>query len=554
MNGVAADPSTATFVILEAGPEEADDPVPVVPDPTTPSITVNLEVVPGRFSTFAVPLTEDMLRDLVEVAFACGGSATVTAVIDSVRQRVPQERAPQPTRPPPSSLPWVFRPIPRVDHPPVPLSEPQRERADLLAKALGVLTDAETSLRERMVDALADVDDAVRRVFLELLADTRVKCALARCGLVEDVVDPQTGSRALVSPPVDVAHDGEVRFWALREAVVELDGLARGVRAADEAVTPWAGPSMATAAEPLAQRIEAQALFVAAWQRWVLQFPVLAVVARDVLKATGDREQRDLLEDLKGRGAYTNELDTLLRTAVVGALRDAWAAGPDLAEEVSAAANTCREMASHLDRDAEVIYGERHPLFRYPLLVWTALERIGAGPDSMEYAAAASALAIAADVAAKEAVAAEEAESILGWAQVGFGVAAMIPVVGEAVALAGALLAAGRVIATVVDYRTQRARRAAFGIHADRLSLPDPDGLGVILKAVSLSADMLPLLGLPAKLAGKWLRVTALAGRLSGAEKAVHTGAHFLPQVQETIAYLLGIEIERRAAIPIPVP
>jgi hypothetical protein len=544
--------------VLDPGPDEPDDPQPPPPDRSTPTVIVNIDAAPDRTHKIEVAITESSLAEAVEVAFYCGGSPAVTQVITSVEGQLAARRGLRRTpwtHPPPSAFPPAFRSIPPPD--PIEIEQArdpiEHARAEELTTAIGLLRGAERDLRDRIVDALAEVDDAARRVFLEELTETRVRCALTRCGLFEDAYGP-SGSPANVLPAVSPA--GEQTYRRLRAGIVGLDGLARGVQETEKIAGPYDPPGVADLAEPLAARRKAREAFLAEWYKLIADFPVLAVVARDVLTATGGMDLHDLTIYNRGH-SYLNPLDLLIRKAVTAALRDAWKAGPSLAKDYLEAADQVRAHAATLADPADVLYGENHPLFAYPLIVWGGLQRIGAAPNTLEYAATASALAIAAAAAARRAAAASAYEELMNAIQLGFGVATMIPVVGAAAGVAGGVIAALRAIIAISDYQSDTRRRQAFGVYADRLEIPDPDGLGVVLTVAGLVPDMLPILGPAAKLAGRYLRVAALGAELAPATQAAEhaigvRGADFLPLVLEALGIGLGREMERRARLPIP--
>ncbi|MDP9484223.1 MAG: hypothetical protein M3Q49_00220, partial [Actinomycetota bacterium] len=488
-----------------------------------PPTLVYVQLLPGPPERFggppevAVPVTEEALEDIAEVCFHSGGSRLVDQNIELLASRKREIETGHGAGSPGS-----------------------RFFAGELQRAIDLLTEARRDQMERIADALADVDDAARRILAELLKGAQDSCRMGRSGLVEDPINTH--------PSIDWSRQGELRFRALRAGVVELDGLARAVREAEGAVNPDPLypriPGVASAQDPYLLRTRARQEFAVAWRRWVAEYPFLAVAGKRLLAETGDSfEQPELVELSRQRGNYENALDELIRAAVVEVARETLSAGAKLTKEYRAEAQKAREIAADLEVPGDRVYAENHPLWRYPLIVQAALERIGAGPGTLEYAAAMSALERAAELQERKKVKAAGIDEVLGWASLGFGVVALLPVVGQFAALFAGLCATVRMLSAISEYETEEQQRAAFGPLATQFALPDPDGAGLLVKVLGLGAEAVPLLGVPGKFAGRLIRVTATQALVGEAAlEAVSLGIDVLALATEA-------EIERVSAL-----
>ena len=134
---------------------------------------------------------------------------------------------------------------------------------------------------------------------------------------------------------------------------------------------------------------------------------------------------------------------------------------------------------------------------------------MGAGPGSLEYAAATETIQVAAVLKRFEVKRDASLVNTLNWASLGFGTASMVPVIGP-FALAAAIACAG---ALSVYYHSQydkaKLKRDALGPLAVAYGFADPDGSGLLLAEFSADLNLgMQAFGALAGLAGKMLRFT----------------------------------------------
>jgi hypothetical protein len=338
--------------------------------------------------------------------------------------------------------------------------------------------------RGEIVTALAAVSEAGRRGLVACLDQVRAQLALPRYGLV-----PGTGSAR-----APIAADGREAYRAFRADLAALDPLRR-------AVVRWSFtiPENAPRAreEFEGDRRRYTEAFAAAVRRW----PVLAVVGATVLRDLG----KAAAADVRRWGSGTDEtwsLDDDLRRAVTKAAADAADHRPDLerrhvrgADDGLRAARRSAAAGLPSVYPPEKMIGRLDPLWRQPFLVTAALEELRYRPGSLAYAAALSALEVAEEDEADRRATRDATERLLGWAVLGFGVLAFVPVVGQLAVLAMITTQAVVALDHAFAHVDAHARAAALGPAAARFGYADPDGLGLLVEVLGLGADVLPLLG-----------------------------------------------------------
>lgn len=544
------------LALEEAGGAGGDAGDPQAPAARPEEVRVHLQLgAAGEPRTgLRVPLEEEALAALLEVAFSVGGSREVDRVVGEVRAAVEALDRPVSTGPHRTPRPSLFLPHLPSALPQLP-TNPARGRRE---EALELMLRHRDDQRERVTDAMADVDEAARTVLLELIRDSQIRTSLRRSGMREDVV-ARVAEVGVFGPTVIDGDEGAARFRRLRLAVLELDGLVRGVHAAEAAGAGIGGPRAATMAsrlEPTEELARARAAYLEAWRRHVEEFPVLAVRGGAILADTTGTDPADLHEE--PFGDYTDRLSWIVRREVSGVAQTARREGAAFVRGYLERATAAREAAAGWLEvgtaspglgdgvGADVVHGQHNPFWRHPMIVRAALERIGAGPETLEYQAAHAALAVAGEVAAREKERAQSWSGLLDGALIGFGVLSMMPVVGTAAVVVSGVIAAARSLAAISSYTEERTRRMVFGMHADALDVPDPDGYGTVLAVVGNAVDVLGVLGPVGKAAGRYLRVTATARSL------VVTGRFAGPVLiaaQAGAQTALETEIERRRAV-----
>jgi hypothetical protein len=339
-------------------------------------------------------------------------------------------------------------------------------------------------LREDMTGALEEVAWQMRSVFVENLNQAQAVTRLSVFGFIDA---PPDATRTPVLADYDI-------YKSLRQAVVDLDGAARVVLEYNERQQ---SPSS-----------EAQNAFELAWQQATTNFPGLLDPGADLIAKTTRRFTADEMADYaKTEGEYRNPLDMLIRNAVWQNWHDVWNAGPRLSDEYLAASEKACSESWTSPFPPSYTHAEKSPMWQIPTIVHSALYRMGAGPGSLEYAAATETIRMAAVRQRFENKRDAALVNTLNWASLGFGMASMVPVIGP-FALAGAIACAG---ALSLYYHSQydkaKLKRDALGPLAAAYGFADPDGSGLLLAEYSADLNLgMQAFGALAALAGKMLR------------------------------------------------
>ncbi|WP_406729150.1 hypothetical protein WJ438_37665 [Streptomyces sp. GD-15H] len=487
-------------------PEEPDSPRPPV----------------SQVTTLDVPVTAEHLGELVHAVYQVGGGELVDAVVAQ-----------------PDSAPALWDPD-----------------SDTLAQARRYCAEAVDGVKEEALEALEEVDWHARLVLSELTEHLYRQTRLAQYGLVEMPLG------AAVKPPI-AWRDwlGPERYRRFRRTVLDLDKAARSFRSAGKYLvgTDRLPPPTRILGDAGKDWRAARSTFVAAWRTAVERFPALAVCGAQLLADCADRFTDDDMHEVKKQteGSFDKPFDHLIQSAVVEAWRGVREHSSDVVDEIFEQADEAQEKARRVRETPtlfepaawpEQVYGERNPLWRYPFVIAAALERCGAEPGSRAYAAATAALEAAAKAAAAEQRESELIDSALGWASLGFGVLAFVPVIGLAAGVAAMALSAGSAIVGVHRYRRQRAKYLAFGPMAPDLGVEDPAGAGLLLSAVESTYGALPVVGPLGRAGGRLLRLAALESRVT--TFVVDTVAAQLET--EAIAALIERELRKAKAYEMP--
>lgn len=344
-----------------------------------------------------------------------------------------------------------------------------------------------TELRTEVTEALEDVTLQMESVFRETLDQARAVTRLSMFGFVDA---PPAANRTPVLRDYDL-------FKTVRQAVVDLDKTARDMIAYNERLQ--SPPDAVYQA------------FDLAWQQATTNLPGLLDPGADLIAKTTRQYTADEMADFAtGEGEYRNPLDMLIRNAMWANWRDVWTAGPKLSDEYLAAAEKARRESWVSALPPPFVHAELSPMWRLPTIVHSALYRLGAGPGSIEYAAATETIRLAAARDRFEDKMGAALVDKLNWAAMGFGVASMVPVIGP-FALA-ATVACAAALAAYHHYRYEKAklRRDAFGPLAAAYGFADPDGSGLLLAEYAAYGNLgLQAFGVLSGLAGKMLRLAA---------------------------------------------
>jgi len=390
------------------------------------------------------------------------------------------------------------------------------------AATRGVADRFLAQLREDTTEALEAVAWEMRSVFLDTLDQARAVTRLSVFGFID-------------APPgatwTPVLKDYDI-YKSLRQAVVDLDGAARVVLAYNERQQ---SPSS-----------EAQSAFELAWHQATTNFPGLLDPGADLIATTTRRFTADEMTDFaKTEGEYRNPLDMLIRNAISKNWTDVWSAGPRLSDEYLAASEKACSESWTSPLPPSYTHAELSPMWQIPTIVHSALHRMGAGPGSLEYAAATETIQLAAVRQRFEEKRDASLVNTLNWASLGFGMAAMVPVIGP-FALAASIACAG---ALSLYYHSQydkaKLKRDALGPLAAAYGFADPDGSGLLLAEYSADANLgMQAFGTLAGLAGKMLRFAAVE---SETDAALHqfAGQNLPSTAEEYFTEVFDAEMRR---------
>lgn len=413
-----------------------------------------------------------------------------------------------------------------------PSEELARTRALALAESL------RQPFHEMVRDSLQLIDETALEVLDEQLDSARINCGISRCGLVGD-------SLAFPFVPPDEARQKLYRDFRNEVAAVaiatrDFEGAQQRATLAGTERIMRTVPEWARVYNPASPPVGAVELrrrkLLSVWSAAVAKFPIIAVASADFVAAAVDVAQDDntapdadfgdhfnqdkLLKLCEGDAPFDNALDRKLKRLCLKWERDIRTAGADLREELRNASDavwsaTRMQYGTRLP-DAGRILAVGQPLWRFPLIIAEALHRLGAGPGSIAYSAAAHSLELAADIAAKEKESAETKREILALASMSFGVMTLLPVVGQAAGLAASACALAIAVPSILKYREDAKQYAAFGPYAAQHHLAAPDGTGLIIDSLDAVTASLPLVGLAGRMGGRLIRLTAMRARLGG--------------------------------------
>jgi hypothetical protein len=503
-----------------------------------PTLTfpVDLPILPGRATPYRMPLDIVAAQEVLALAYAVSGREGVDVVmrsVDPVRQRA------------------IFlgsRPL-------------------LEGQARYLLEAVEAEQLWLASEALNEIEMEARDVFLELLEAARGVTQLDLYGMLE-------ASRGMAGPPVvdlNPLRDGGATYRALRTAVLDLDAAARVIRSAEQQVRQAQLRGMFVSIayvitlvngsipgpDPLAglQSLTEESLRLAGesyakvLQRHAERFPALSMVAGAIVAATGEWPRPDVESLAADTQRYDNRLDMVIRTEIGTVCRNTWRDGVALARRTLEAADGLVAYIRSAGRAAsppERVYAN-HPLWRYPLIIHAALERLGYAAGSLPHTAAVDALRVSAEEAARRSREEQESARALDWANFGFGVLAFVPVVGQ-LALAGAFaVSLTQAVAAASSYFEQREQARAFGPYAADLGLTDPEGAGwIALSFVGLVFDVVPVFRACGELGGRLVRLTALPRPVSpGLLDVIGLGTNLLSLTIAQRAADLGVQDPR---------
>ncbi|MEU3794436.1 hypothetical protein AB0F07_32350 [Streptomyces fructofermentans] len=475
----------------------AGETAPAKAPPGEPAaVPVMLRLAPGQTVEVDFGVPEEAVAELVDFLYRIGGAHLLEELLDELAGTDPR-RGPD---------------------------TPQAQRTQ---QAAGLCQAQVAAARLRALSALRTLDGVAFAVLREQLDAARAALRLSRYGLVEGTD---------YAYPVVAADAGAQETYAqLRAAVLDLDVKRRAVRRWENFTIPNNAPA---AREQFNAVLEP---YVTAYRAAIRDWPVLAVRGHQVIDALGRRQRSDVASWAAEQDG--TPLDDLIKENLGEAWRELIDEQPDFLDGVrskaAAAVRIAEQLAPPRLGRPERIFGVQHPLWRYPHLVHAALERLDLRPGDIGYAAATSALSYAAEQAALERAEETRMEAVLGWASLGFGILAMVPVVGQFALLATGVTSAVRALRSSVDYLDASSRRSALGPLADRFGFAEPNATGFVVDLLGLVSDVaLPVLG-------KALTSAIVpAGRLLAAgriQTALNTG--------ERVADLAAYTIDANAAL-----
>jgi hypothetical protein len=489
------------LTVLVPAPLEEAELDEQLPQDTKLTYQVLVPTSPQLNSPVAMQVSRAGVSDVLDLAYHAMGHAAVDQVIDSLKRSKSAA------------------------------TDDARERALAFAEVM-----REPFLRTRR-ETLKLVDDTAFDVFLDQLESARINCGIARCGFVGD---------NLVHPIVPADEERQALYKQFRTQVGELTLATRDYESAlkratlqgtlqvAKGVPAWArvfNPNSPPTGPVEMQRMK----FLRVWSAAVGKFPVLSVAGSDFVAAAvaaaqdgnmatdaefGDQFNPDRLRELcKPDAELKNALYEKLAGLCGQWARDVQKAGNELRKEFRQKAEAAAWGAANVDKGTyppEPVFGEFSPLWRYPLIIREAMQRIDAIPGSLAYAAASHTLEIAADVAAKERESAELRHEILALASMSFGVMSLLPVVGQASGLAASACALANAVPAILQYREDKQLYAAFGPYASQHHLAAPDGVGLVLNSLDAATAAMPLVGVAGRMAGRMIRLSALQARTVG--------------------------------------
>jgi len=463
--------------------------------------------------------------------------------------------------------------IMQLRHPKAPSEAPSEELAR--TRALALAENLRGPFQEMVRDTLQLIDETAKEVFEEQLDSARINCGISRCGLVnEEMAYPvvawdkarQTVYRDFRNQVAAVAiatrnYEGEQRRAA-------LDGAEQIMRRVPEWARVYNPASPPVGAVELRRR-----KLLAVWSAAVAKFPIIAVASADFVAAAvevaqddnaapdadfGDRFNQDRLLKLckeVENEEFGNPLDSKLRRLCGEWHRNIRKAGAELRKEfgeasawVWGAKTTQYGIIPAGAGDAGRFLAEGQPLWRFPLIIAEALQRIGAGPGSLAYSAASHSLEMAADIAEKERESAETDREILALASMSFGAMALLPVVGQAAGLAASACALVIAVPNILKYHEDAKQYAAFGPYAIQHHLAAPDGMGLVIDSLDAASAALPVLGVAGRMAGRLIRLTAMRATSFGGKRILLMGLQAQARSVGAVYNALDVAINAVAA------
>ncbi|HRD60105.1 MAG TPA: hypothetical protein PL137_04290, partial [Nocardioides sp.] len=377
----------ADFVVLEGGAVAA----PVAAD-GAPTLTVDLTLGGAEARPIRLPVTEAAVGQLVDVLHRLGGQQLVAelghALDDLVRD------------------------------------SPRFADATLASQAIRLLEQASVTLRGESITYLEALDTSLRRAFERDLTSAMAELRPERFGMEID-----QDAKVTVPGRSKEEPDEPTDYEVLRDFVQALDALRRLVK-------QWAFPIPKNAAQARRQ-FEQSALgpfteLLDAATQWR---PAMVVLGPRLLKELEGQSRRDI-------GTWADEdststpLDTIIQDTLVEAfleLREEQPAYRDtVLKEADKALGVARSMVGrYWEETPGAAMGRRHPLCRHAFVLQAAVEEQGYRPGDHGYAVAVEAGDAATSEQGRERRAAAELDRMLGWSALGFGVLALVPVVGQ---------------------------------------------------------------------------------------------------------------------------
>lgn len=417
-----------------------------------PTLPIDLRVAFGERRRVLLPATDAGVGEFADTCHRLGGEALVLELSYAVGAQVTADRS---------------------------------ELRPLAVDVLRLLRAHQKRLRADTLESLTALDRAARQAFEHDLTLAAVHLQPGKFGITTD-----DGGGAVVIDD----EPGRERYLGLRRWLVMLDGLRREVRA-------WSFTIPANA-QRARRDFEASVLgpYLGTMQQACTAAPGLTALAPKLVERLGKEFRRDVLAWGDDAGV-AGPLDRMVCEQVVAAYTALQERQPGFRSGVLKACDETRSTARQLveqywTEPLALVFGRRHPLWRHPFLVQAAIEQMGWGPGDRAYADAMDALAAADDARTGEQAEAVEVQRVLGWASLGFGALALVPVVGELAIAATIVVTAVQTWGEAERYLGTREARSALGGRAEQYAVPEPDALGLLCNLLSLTADVaLPCLG-----------------------------------------------------------
>jgi hypothetical protein len=475
------------FVVLEPGI------TPRAASSSVPRLTVEVALAPGQLQALDLEVSEEAIAQVIDAVYRIGGDELLWDLVDAIAA----------TRDTPG-------------------------KSGLPDRALDLCWSAIVQLRQDAYAGLIAVDGAARLAFEEALTEARAALKLSNFGLIED-----SNQHA---PPVSKVKGAPETYRALRNTVVVLDEKYGNLRRWNFTI-PENAPTARRQFEQTAYQPYVEAIR-AAGQQW----PALQAYARVILPKLHDRPRSTVERWAKQQDG--TPLDDIIKQTFNEAWLNLIDEQPDFFDDMLNTSqwsirHTSLRLEARPDLAPEKNFGDLNPLWRHPFLIQKGLEKLGLQPGDLAYAAALGALRVAEKAAAAERKKAADTARMLGWASIGFGVLALIPVVGQFALVAAIAVNATMAFSDGIEYLNDQERYQAVGPLADRFGFAEPEAAGLIIDVLGLVSDVgLPVLG---KLINAGLQP---AGRLLAAARV-----NKVLEVGSVTADLAGLAVQANAAL-----